>query len=179
MAIYAKCCNKDYSISKRKCEVCGRLFAKYLARVQDPVSKKWKSKTVPTLKQAKEVEAKLKTELIEGNLFDKKQVGRIDFDKYLEYAKYHKKTWKVDLCRWTTHVKNHDHLTKNGILKILGEMKKAGYSDCTIHHVLKLVKRVFNWAIENGYYFEANPCNMIKPPKYDNRVLLTAYMEPF
>ena len=170
MAIYAKCCNKDYSISKRKCEVCGRLFAKYLARVQDPVSKKWKSKTVPTLKQAKEVEAKLKTELIEGNLFDKKQVGRIDFDKYLEYAKYHKKTWKVDLCRWNTHVKNHDHLTKNGILKILGEMKKAGYSDCTIHHVLKLVKRVFNWAIENGYYFEANPCNMIKPPKYDNRV---------
>ena len=170
MSIYARCCGKDYLKTKKKCEICGKNFTKYLVRVKDSDSGKSKTKTVPSLKLAKEIEAKLKSDLVEGKFFEIKQSGKIDFDKYLEYAKLHKKTWKVDLCRWNAHVKNHDYLTKNGIVKILGEMKKAGYSDCSIHHVLKLVKRVFNWAIENEYYFEVNPCNTIKPPKYDNRV---------
>jgi integrase len=56
------------------------------------------------------------------------------------------------------------------VVKILGDMKREGYSDCTVHHVLKLIRRVYNWSVENGYYFENNPCNTIKSPKYDNRV---------
>ena len=97
MAIYSKCYNKDYPAAKRKCELCGKLITKYLARIQDPITKKWKTKTVPTLKLAKEIEAKLKTDLVEGKFFEIKQEGRVNFDKYLEYAKFHKKTWKVDL----------------------------------------------------------------------------------
>ena len=170
MAIYAKCCGKNYSIDKRKCTLCGKSFTSYVARVQDPVSKKWKTKTVPTLKLAKDIEIKLKTELIEGNLFNKRQTGSIDFDKYLEYAKFHKKSWKIDLCRWNTHVKDRDYHSQKGIVEILTSMKKEGYADCTIHHILKLIRRIYSWSIENGYYFESNPCNRIKPPKYDNRV---------
>lgn len=170
MSIYARCCGKDYLKTKKKCEICGKNFTKYVVRVKDSDSGKSKTKTVPTLKLAKEIEAKLKTELVEGKFFEIKQAGKVDFDKYLEYAKLHKKTWKIDLCRWNAHVRTHDYVTKSGIVKILGSMKKSGYSDCTIHHVLKLIKRVFNWAIENGYYFETNPCNTIKPPKYDNKV---------
>nr|WP_321465686.1 hypothetical protein [uncultured Desulfobulbus sp.] len=156
MSIYARCCGKDYLKTKRKCEICGGSFTKFVVRVKDSRSGKSKSKTVPTLKLAKEIEAKFKTELVEGKFFEIKQSGKIDFDKYIEYAKLHKKTWKDDLCRWNIHVKNRDYLSKTGIMQILGSMKKAGYSDCTIHHVLKLIKRVFNWSIENGYYFEEN-----------------------
>jgi integrase len=121
-------------------------------------------------KAIKEVEAKLRTELVEGNLFNKKQIGSIDFEKYLEHAKLHKITWKMDLSRWNLHVRGNDYLSKQGISKILSKMKNGGYADGTIHHVLKLIKRLFNWSIENGYYYDENPCDSIKPPKYDNRV---------
>lgn len=174
MSIYARCCGKDYLKTQKKCEICGKDFTKYVVRVKDSESGKSKTKTVPTLKLAKEIEAKLRIDLIEGKFFVKKQASRIDFDEYIEHAKLHKKSWKIDVCRWNIHVKNHDYLTKIGIVKILGEMKKNGYSDCTIHHVLKLIKRVYNWAIENEHYFDTNPCNAIKPPKYDNRV--TVYL---
>ncbi len=170
MAIYAKCCGYNFKSTKRKCDKCNKIFTKYVARVQDPVTRLWKTKTVPTLKLAKDIEIKLKTELIEGNLFDKKQTGSIDFEKYLEYSKFHKKSWKIDVCRWNTHVRDSDYRSTKGIVKILTAMKEQNYSDCTIHHVLKLIKRVYNWSIENEYYYEKNPCNAIKPPKYDNRV---------
>lgn len=170
MAICAKCCEKNFKHTKRKCDSCGKIFTKYVARVQDPSTRRWRTKTVSSLKLAKEIEAKFKTDLVEGHLFNKKQVGTIDFDKYLEYARLHKITWKMDQSRWENHIKGHDYLSKKGISCILSHMKKDGYADGTIHHVLKLIKRVFNWSIENGYYHEINPCNFIKPPKYDNRV---------
>ena len=40
-------------------------MTKYLARLQDPGVKKWKTKSIPTLKLAKDIEAKLKTDLVE------------------------------------------------------------------------------------------------------------------
>ena len=170
MAIYARCCGKDYKSSKKKCEKCNKKFTKFVVRVRDSLTKKWRTKTVPSLKMAREVEAKFKTELIEGQLFDRKQTGTIDFSKYLAYAKLHKKTWKMDESRWRIHVADHDYMTKRGILGIMATMKENDYSPCTVHHVLKLIKRVFNWHIENEYYFDKNPCDSIKAPKYDNKV---------
>ena len=170
MAIYLRCCGKDFNISKRKCEICNKNFTKFVVRVKDSASGKWKTKTVHSLKLAKDIEAKFKTEVLEGNLFDKKKSGEIDFEKYLEYAKIHKKSWKIDKCRWVNHVEGNDYLTRRGIVSILGNMKKGGFSDCTVHHVLKLIKRVYNWHIQNEHYFQNNPCNTIKLPSYDNKV---------
>ncbi|MDR3666224.1 MAG: site-specific integrase [Ignavibacteriaceae bacterium] len=169
MAIYSRCCGKDYLSSKRKCDICNKFLAKYVVKMQDPATGRWKTKTVPNLKLAKDIEAKFKTEAIEGKLLDKKEIGDISFDRFLEYAKLHRKTWKNDQGRWNIHVKDKDFMTKKGINNILGQMKKNGKSDCTIHHVLKLIKRVFNWHIQNEYYFQVNPCNGIKAPSYDNK----------
>lgn len=174
MAIYAKCCNKEQKNNRRKCEKCNKQISKYVVKVQDSVTRRWKTKTVDNLKLAKDIESKFKTELIEGNLFDKKKIGYIDFDKYLAYVKLNKKSWKDDNYRWNTHVKHNDFHTKKGIIKIISELKLQGYAPATVHHVLKLIKRVYNWHIKNEYYFQINPCNGISAPKYDNR--LTDYL---
>ena len=150
--------------------ICSKLITKYVVRVRDNVYGKWRTKTLPSLKLAKEVELKFKTQVLEGDLFDKKKVGGICFNKYLEYAKIHKKSYKVDVSRWNTNVKDHDYRTLKGINAILAKMKMDGYADCTIHHVLKLIRRVYNWSIENGHFFGTNPCDSIKAPKYDNKM---------
>ncbi len=175
MSICLRCCRKDYSKSKRKCEKCGKSFTKFVVKVRNPISGKWKSKTVHNMKLAQEVEAKFKTEVLEGNLFNKKKTGEICFEHYLEYAKIHKKSWNSDKSRWYRHVNDSDYLTRHVIVKILSKMKKGGYSPCTIHHVLKLIKRVNNWHIQNEKYFQTNPCNTIKLPAYDNKV--TNYLD--
>jgi hypothetical protein len=125
MAIYSKCCNKFFKSSKKKCDICNGRITKYVVKVQDPATRRWRTKTVLSLKLAKEVETKFKTELIEGQLFDRKQTGTIDFSKYLAYAKLHKKTWQMDESRWRIHVKDYDYMTKRGILGIMATMKEC------------------------------------------------------
>lgn len=170
MAIYSKCCGINQSTSKRKCEKCGKNFHTYSVKVKNSVSGKWRTKIVPTLKLAKEVESKFKIEILEGNVFDKKKHSEINFEKYLKYAELHKKTWKMDKSRWDNHIRGKDFLSKRGIVNILTTMKKTGYSESTVHHVLKLIRRVYNWHIQNDLYFQANPCKTITLPPYDNKV---------
>ena len=64
---------KKTIITKRKCIICSKSFNKYVVMVKDSVSGKWKTKTVHSLKLAKDVESKFKTEILEGNVFDKKK----------------------------------------------------------------------------------------------------------
>ncbi len=157
--------------SKKKCDLCGKSLTRYVVRVKDSSTGKWRSKTVYTYKTAKNLEVKFKTDAIEGRLFDKKKrYGQIDFDSYIEYAKIHKKSWKDDLTRWRKHVKDNDYRTQSGITKILATMTKNGLAPATVDHVYKLIRRVYNWHIQNGYYFQSNPCKTVKPPKYDNKV---------
>jgi len=139
-------------------------------RVKDETTGKWRSQTVTSYKLAKEIENKFKTEKIENRLFDKKKSDYVSFEKYLTFAKLHKKTWKDDQLRWNKHVAGKNFQTKQGILTILKVMTEADYKPATVHHVLKLIKRVYNWHIQNSFYFQENPCNSIKLQKYDNKV---------
>ena len=91
MAIHGRCCQKNYCQTKRKCEICGKPINKFVVRVRDNACGKWRTKTLPSLKLAKEVEVKFKTQVLEGEIFEKKKTGSIDFEKYLEYAKIQKK----------------------------------------------------------------------------------------
>ena len=170
MSIYARCCGKDHQSTKRKCEICEKSFTKYVVRVKDAESGKWKTKTVNSLKVAKDIENKFKTESIEGKLFDKKQTGEIRFERYLEYAKLNKKTWRDDEIRWNKHVQGKNHQTPAGVTKILSTMKQGGNAPATVDHVYKLIKRVYNWHIQNDHYFDKNPCQSVSAPKYDNKV---------
>jgi len=148
MAIYSRCpnCRKDNKSTLKICTKCkSKLATKYIVKVKDSSTGKWSSKTLPTLKLAKEVETKLKSLNIEGKLFDKKRKGAISFESYLDFAKLHKKTWKEDESRWRIHVNRKDFKTKNGILKILQKLRDKGYKPQTIDHVLKLIRLVYNW----------------------------------
>ncbi len=170
MAIYARCCKKDYSNGKRKCVICGKNFTKFVVRVKDSVTGKVRTKTLYSFSQAKKVEAKFKADAIEGRFFDKKEIGFIDFEKYTESAKLHKKTWFTDYRRWENHIKGKDYLTPAGINKILCDLKNRGYSPASVDHVYKLIRLVINWHIQNGFYHQHNPCRYVKAPRYDNRV---------
>ncbi len=170
MAISSRCCGKDHKLDVKKCTICGSNFIKFVVRIQDSQTGRWRSKTTNSYKLAKEIENKFKTEKIENKLFDKKKTDSLSFDKYIIFAKLHKKSWKDDLQRWDKHVAGKNYHTKQGILTILKTMDDAGYKPATIHHVLKLIKRIYNWHIQNSYYHQVNPCNTIKLQKYDNRV---------
>lgn len=172
MAIYTRCsaCRRDNQPTFRICKGCGaKLGDKYLVRIKDNQSGKWNTKIVPTFKLAKEVETKLKVQQIEGSLFDKKLKDFISFNRYLAHAKLHKKSWKDDEQRWNKHIAGSNWRTKQGILIILNRMIKEGYQPATIHHVLKLIRRVYNWHIQNNLFHSSNPTGGILLPKYDNR----------
>lgn len=174
MAIYSRCsqCRKDNPVTEKVCSRCNsRLGDKYQVKIRDNLSGKWKTKTTVSLKSAKAIEAKLKVQMIEGKLFDhKKRVGSISFASFLSHAKLNKKSWKTDQWRWDKHIAGRDFTTRKGICQILKDQQEAGYAPATVHHTLKLIRRVYNWHIENGMFHGENPCNRIKVPKYDNRV---------
>ena len=170
MAIYLRCCGKDHNRSKRKCQICGRGFTKFVVRVKDSSTKKVRTKTVYNLTDAKKLEAKFKSDAIEGRFFDKKDIGFVDFEKYANYAKLHKKTWKTDQRRWKNHIEGKDYLTSSGITKILIDLSNRGFAPASVDHVYKLIRLVINWHINNGFYKAENPCRHVKAPKYDNRV---------
>jgi integrase len=55
------------------------------------------------------------------------------------------------------------------VQKILNTMHEK-YAPSTIRQELVLMKRLFNWSREQGLYQGVNPCDQIKPPKFDNKV---------
>jgi len=176
MAIYKRCskCNHDHTTDLRKCIKCGfSLGDKFRVRIKDTASGKWISRTTPTLKAAREIETKFKLAVIEGDILPlkRKPSPAIAFTAYLNHAKITKKTWKDDEQRWNRHVHGKDYLTNSGILNIIKSMQEAGtYQPATILHVLKLIKRVYNWHIAQGLWSSPNPCDSITLPKFDNRL---------
>ena len=173
MAIYARCtkCRRDNSQSAKVCTSCkAKLGELFHVKIKDPATGKWRTKISPTLKLAREIESKFKVQQIEGQFFNKPQNQVISFENYLNHAKLHKKTWLTDEFRWNKHIAGKDFKTKQGILGILKKQQEAGCAPATVHHSLKLIRRVYSWHIENGLYTSPNPCDRIKLAQYDNRV---------
>lgn len=184
MAVYKRCpsCYKDKGLFNRHCVKCKAILGgKYSVRVKDMDTGKWKTKVVPSLRLAHDIEHKFKVGIIEGSLFPseltKSKRQTISFDVYLDFAKMTKKSWKDDQQRWMTHVAGKDYRTQSGVLRILQDMKnsrsadfKPQYQPATIEQVLKLIRRVYNWHRVSRRWYWDNPCDGIKLPKYDNRV---------
>ena len=129
------------------------------------------------------MEAKLKTESVEHQIFNiQKSPLLCDiWPQYLTWAKANKKSWAEDEGRWIHHVEPHlksmkmDDVTPRDIEQVLetmfGSNNRQGkpYAPQTLKHVLILIKRVFNWAIQRDLYHGQNPCMKVAPPKFDNR----------
>jgi len=189
MTINVHCpqCKSGAKIGTKECKKCNHKFTpgnrKYRVTVKLANGKR-KSKIVDSLELAKKVEAKLKTEAVEDDVFNIHKTPALSdvWIKYLAWAKVNKKTWKEDQDRWCHHVEPHlkslkmDKVTPRDVEKVLDMMRGSGnrmgkpYAPQTVKHVLILQKRVFNWAIRRDLYSGTNPCLKVKAPKFDNRV---------
>ena len=171
MAISLRCtkCKTNYRLNQKKCNRCNEpLGSKYQVRVKDPVSGKFKSKMVDSLPLAKKVESKLKVQMLEGELFNQKKPNEFSFTRYLNHAKQHKKSWKDDQSRWNKHIKGKKHDSSQGIQQILSDMQHL--KPATRRHVFTLIRRVYNWHIQQGLWHLENPVKGIRLPRFDNRV---------
>jgi integrase len=137
------------------------------------------SKVINNISMAKKYESKLKAQVLNGTLLGIKKFPPIDevWLKYLEWAKDAKKSWKDDETRWKCHVEHHltgkkmDAVTGFDVQKVIYGMKaKRDYAPATIKHVVVLIKRVYNWAIDMDLYEGTNPASKIKLPKLNNEV---------
>jgi len=189
MTINVHCprCKSGARLGTKECKKCNHKFTpgnrKYRVTVKLTTGKRV-SKIVDSLELAKKVEAKLKTESIENELFNIQKHPPLSdiLNKYLAWAKANKKTWKEDQDRWMHHVEPQlknmrmDKVTVLDIERVLDKMRGSEnrrgrpYAPQTIKHVLILQKRVFNWAIRRDLYTGPNPCLKVKAPKFDNRV---------
>lgn len=102
IAISARCmkCRRDNKPTARLCKGCNaKLETKYVVRIKDSKLGKWRTKTVASLRQAREVEAKFKVQQIEGVFFDKVKSDDFSFERYLGHSELTKKSWKGDRNR--------------------------------------------------------------------------------
>ncbi|MCP3681436.1 MAG: hypothetical protein GY861_01980, partial [bacterium] len=189
MSITLHCprCKSGAKIGTKQCNKCSNKFTpnnrKYRATVT-LLNGRRKSKIVESFGLAKKIEAKLKIESVEQDLFKIQKVPSISdvWIKYLAWAKINKKSWKEDQSRWAYHVEPHlkimmmDKVTPLDIEIVLDKMRGSEnrigkpYAPQTVKHVLILMKRVFNWSIRRDLYSGLNPCLKVKAPKFDNRI---------
>ncbi len=191
MAIEIHCssCYTSNGLDAKKCSKCGAAFTrdkKYRVRVQ--VKGKRISRVVDNLTIAREVEAALKGDLVrdEFEIADHKPQERplalADvWEKYLPWAKEHKKSWRDDEYYYRAHIeprfgaKPLADITAFDIEKMKTEMKKGKnargkpFAAQTIKHQLVIIRRLFNLARKWNLYDGKNPVDSVSMPKVDNQ----------
>jgi len=118
-----------------------------------------------SLKEKREIkENKQKAKMAEKKAIEQENIPfEILAQRYLEWSKGNKKSWKDDKSRLSTHIKpylGHIPLKKIGIIQLEGFKKKLrskGKSPQTILHCLQLIRAIFNRASVWGLYDGPNP----------------------
>ena len=189
MAIYLRCpfCKSDQNIRNKVCKKCGNLFPQQNKTYRVVVKHNGKvvTKHIPNnLELAKQIETKIKTELIGGEYYDRKklrkqQVSYTEFmeKKYLPYAEdaKEKKSYsrEEELYRvWINPVignKPLNEISPFDIEKIKKFMKDK--APRTIQYALAVIRHSLNKAKHWGYFTGDNPVSMVKMPKINNRRL--------
>ena len=183
MAIYIVCpnCKTEYSVKRKSCPKCGYVVKQNKTfRVSVSFHGKRIRQTVTgsNLQGAKEIEAKLKAELVSGEYYDRRQ-SRITFEqfvkeKYLPYAK-DKKSYNREeslLRLWILPVmgsKTLSNISSLDVEKVKKEMMENGRAPRTVEYAIAVIRQVFNKAIEWGLHRGINPAVKVKKPKKDNR----------
>lgn len=140
------------------------------------------TKIVSSLPVAKEIEAKIKAELVSGEYYDRKKKVKEEikfedffYNIYLPYAKQNKKTWKDDDSLYRNWIKNIigskqiDKTSQIDFEKIKQVMSESHKSQRTIEKTLKTAKHIFNIAKNLGYFSGDNPLLKVKSPKPNNK----------
>jgi len=189
MSIYLRCpfCKSDQNIRNRICKKCGKSLPKQNKTYRVVVKHNGRvvTKQIPnSLELAKQIETKIKGELIGGEYYDRKELKKqqtiySEFmeKKYLPYAKdaKEKKSYsrEEELYRvWIKPVIGNKPLNKISpfdIEKVKKSMKDK--APRTIQYALAVIRHSLNKAKHWGYFTGDNPVSMVKMPKINNRRL--------
>jgi len=191
MPIYIRCpyCKADQSIRNKVCKKCGkplpkqnrtyRIFVKHNGKVV--------TKQVPnSLELAKEIEAKIKQELVSGEYYDRRRkIPTLNevWEKYVDVYKLNGKSFSKEKNRYDTLIKDRlgkkklEAITVLDIQKLIVDMKKSKnrfgrpYSNKTIRNTTELISRLFNFALKHGMYDGDNPVKKANLPKVNNEIV--------
>jgi len=189
MAVNYLCqkCKNTFALKHKKCPKCGAVVPKhgkvYYVRVM--VNGRRICKTVPgSLELARQIESKIKSELVAGDYYDRRQARKENTPfpeymekKYLPWAKENKASSSYareeSIYRlWIKPTIGNKPL-KDVSPFVLERMKKvmkdAGKAPRTIEYALAIVRQAFNKAILWDIYKGDNPVSKVSKPKTDNR----------
>jgi integrase len=192
MAIHIYCpkCYTSNGLDSELCSSCKTPFGKDRRyRVAVTIKGRRFTRVVDNLTIARELERTASSDLVREE-FDithhkaKKKMPTLGelWEKYLPWAKDHKKSWKDDEWYFKKHLeprfsnKTLDGITSFDLEKLKGELKKAvtergtPYAAQTIKHILVIVRRLYNLARKWGIYDGPNPVSSVKMPRIDNQV---------
>jgi integrase len=187
--IYCRACKSSNTLAAKQCGKCGTVFGRDKKfRVSVKVKGKCVVRIVDNLTIAREVESAIKGDLIRRE-YDIKahQVNTIPtmnalWEKYLPWAKEHKKSWRDDLYYYRKHLeprfgpKTLSSINAFDLERLKMDLKKGTnakgkpYAIQTIKHVLVIVRRLFNLALKWGIYDGKNPMDAVQMPKVDNQI---------
>jgi integrase len=191
MAILARCnkCKSDYNNDLENCPGCGVTNTPQNKTFRIVLRQEGKriTRIIPTLTLAKEIEAKMKGDIIRGEQgYGRKKAALTlsEFWKkhYLPWAKEQKVSWEADLSRYVLYIEDSlgdkpiDRIAPLDIQRLVSNMKKATskrgkpHSPATIKKVIMLLSRIFNLAIRWNLLNGLNPCSKVDKPKVDNQV---------
>jgi integrase len=190
MAILAFCsgCKRYVSRKLSNCPNCGSKIGttkKFQVNLPTPAGKRITQVVKGNISLAERVEAKIKVDIIKERNFGIRKSPLIHdiFRAYKKWTDQNRKGPHMLSSRWEVHIEPYipelwtmDKLTSSDINQILDRMRDSGgrngngCAPATIKHVLGLIKRLYNWANENGLYKGPNPAVKIKPPRLDNCV---------
>jgi len=189
MPVYIRCpeCKSDQKIQNKKCCKCSQPMPKQGKRYKVVIKHHGKivTKQTHSLELARQIEVKIKSELIEGSYYDrKKKVPTLEkvWERYAERSQSTVKGFSKDANRYDTQLKNRfanktlDLISPFDLEKMVMEMKKTTtirggtYSPKTIHNAVELLNRLFNYAHRMRIYKGENPCKQIVLPKVNNEI---------
>lgn len=188
MAIYNYCskCYTTFDLKTKVCPKCQTPSTKNY-RVEVMVNGKRVRKVVPNLTLAKQLEAKLKTELIEGDYFDRSENNYTMDEVWEQYeisrTAAHLKSIKKTACYYKKTVKpifgkhNIRNITAVDIekfkIKLYGAKTQYNkpYAPKTIKIILDIISVLFNFAKRSLGYTGNNPCENVERPKINNEVM--------
>lgn len=172
----------------KQCRGCGETFPKKGRKYKVVVRANGKkiSKTVPNLELAREVERKIKLDIVRND-FDlnrKKNAQQLKtvWNDYFVWAQSNKKSWYTDLLNYEKHLapslsnKPLDKISPFDIEAIMLNMKRGKnpankkYAPATIKHQIVLLQRLYSHAIKKTGYSGPNPCLKVDKPTIDNEV---------
>lgn len=190
MAIHIYClrCRSSYKLDTKVCPKCDVPFGRD-RKYRVCVSSKGKrtSRFFDNLTLAREAEAAIKADILRGNLDINQKAKQAPtlrdvWNKYLPWAKEHKKTWDDDLFNYQKHLeprfgrKRLDDIAPIDIERMKLDLKKGlnkngkPYSKATIKHQVVLINRLYNLARRWGMYDGRNPIDQVEIPRLDNHV---------